>query len=318
MSTLKQKLIGFAAASGIAALTVTAASAEETPTLKDLTTGGEALIEKTDAPQNLGGIQYRFEDLASNAETKAQYLKIQKLLPAINDDIQSWRDTPKDERPKFPTSDNIYTLQGLLGITGDDRDSALGPQTASALTYLASTPVGRYGDDNLPKLDIESHSYLSSHIQQQTPGGYTDYLENVGETHTEAISDLTTKLDEAGSRAAKLTELAFKSCTGEQLALNKDGFVRSIVEALDSEEGKIDAAVEVACKDILDLATSEQRPELLASLQENLAGDITTMRTVIQTETEKAQLRALIEKYPTAALNDVVETHNRYPEQTGP
>lgn len=304
MGSLKQTLIKFATASGIATLTAgTALAAEDTPpNLKDLTTGAEALIQGTTAPQDLSGIQYRFRDLANDAKTRAKYLEIQKLLPAIDKDIDAWRVsswTLKDgEKPlPLPESDNIKTLQRLLGFSGDDVDGALGPKTARALTYLASRPVGSYGNNSLPKLNLETYDYLSRHIQEQAPGNYATYLEKAGETHTKAISGLKTKLDKAGSNATKLTKLAFESCTGEQLALDKDAFVRSIVEALDSKGGKIDAAIEGACKDILDLASPEQRTELLSSLQKKLTPEIKDMQKLITEEKEIRLLEKLLKKY---------------------
>ena len=312
MSKLRTLLIQAAAGAGLAVLTTTTAVAEEKPDLNTLSEGAETLIQGTDAQQDLRGIEYRFERLASDAETRAKYLAVKELLPAVEEDIKTWRLSPSDQRPAFPTSENIGQLQDLLGITGDDRDERFGPQVSRSLSYLGATPIGRYGDDELPRLDIESHSNLSAYISDKAPRAYNYYLEQLGESQTEAVEAVTRELETEIDRATKLTQLAFESCTNEQLALDKDQFVRNIVEALDEEGGDISAAIGTGCKDILALAkTPEEREALLTSLKENLTDDITAMRTVISTERERALLRTLVDKYPELAGDALENTQNR-------
>lgn len=319
MSKLRTLLIQAAAGAGLAVLTTTTVVAEEKPNLKDLTTGAETLIGDTDAQQDLRGIQYRFERLANDAETRAKYLAIKEILPAVEEDIETWRFSAKDQRPAFPTSENIGKLQDLLGITGDDRDKRFGPQVARSLSYLGTTPIGRFGDDELPRLDIESYRSLSAHVSDQAPKAYNYYLEQLGESQAEAVKAVTRELADETDRAAKLTELAFESCTGEQIAIDKDQFVRNFVKALDTEGGDINAAIGKGCEDILVLAkTPEEREALLASLKENLADDITAMREVIMTEREDALLRSLIAKRTSAEIDNIQEDIRRDADKREP
>jgi len=304
MSTLRTILTN--AVGGVSLLgLVTAANAQDvTPDLNTITDGAETLIQGTDAQQDLSGIEYRFRGLATDAETRATYLEIKELLPTINEEIAEWRRDFSNDKTPFPTSENIGKLQDLLGITGNDRDRAFGPQVARSLAYLATTPIGKYGDDKLPKLDLEGRSDLSTHISNQAPRAYNRYLEGLSETQTALTETVTTELAAETERAAKLTQIAFESCTGEQLAIDKDQFIRDIVEALDSEGGDVDAAIGEGCKSILDLTkTPEEREALLTSLQTNLSDDISAMRDVITTEHERATLQELFFKHPDVAGN---------------
>lgn len=311
MSTLRTILIGVAGGASLLS-SVGLAAAEDInpkPSLNTLSDGAETLIQGTNAQQDLRGIESRFERLANDAETRATYLAIKELLPAVEDDIEAWRTDYSDDKTPFPTSDNIGKLQDLLGITGDDRDRQFGPQVSRSLSYLGATPIGRYGDNDLPRLDIESYDSLSAHISDQAPKAYNYYLQELGETQTALTETITTELAAEVDRATKLTTIAFESCTGEQLALDKDQFVRDIVEALDSEDGDINKAIGTACSDILDLTkTPEERAALLTSLQENLSDDITAMRDVISTERDRALLQELFFKYPDLA-GDLAEIH---------
>ena len=253
------------------------------------------------------GIQYRFSRLANDAEQRAEYLAIKELLPAVNEDIENWRSSFGPNRPAFPTSENIRELQRLLGLTGDDADGVFGPATARRLAFAATTPFDNYSGDPLPKLGIADLSSLNSHIRELAPNAYGYYVEKLADANKEAVIAAGEELDAATTRIENLTRRAFETCTGQELAIDKDAFLRKIVGAL-ATEGSIDSAIETACGDILEGVSPELREELLTSLQTNLAGDISRVQSIVIRENELVQLRILAERYPGVALDSAIES----------
>ncbi len=309
MSNTLTKLLAGAAVAATATVT-TGALAKDAPTADTLALDGNTLIEKAETPKAAHNLKYKFGDLEYKAAEKAKYLSIQKLLPEIEKDINAWKDQksaawlkshdPKAEKaPPLPESDNIKRLQGLLGIKGKAQDGVFGPDTSRYLTARASRSVGDYNPNDLPHIDINNHPSLKGLVREQAPANYAGYLEKLLKRAQNFEQELLKIGHESIGQRDSAVQAGFQHCVGEQIATDKDKFVKAIVTELDAT-GNIDKALS-ACQNVLKNAEPKHRKKLLDGLKEQLGSDIATTRAALKEVAEKAQLKALVEKYGAPA-----------------